>query len=137
MSKGAFWQAFFSISWKIKATLRRKTIYFGEWLWCCRCIFYAFLHSSGALASRFCSCGFVGPVFFTHLAAFFDRSGGLGLFFTHFSIVPALCVAEDRAAKTHCRRLDCQLVFFKLKNALWGHFFEALILLDFQGLQVL
>ena len=76
-------------------------------------------------------------VFFQHLAAFFDRSGGLGLFFTHFSIVPALCVPEDRAAKTHCRRLDCQLVFFKLKNALWGHFFEALILLDFQGLQVL
>ena len=92
-------------------------------------------------------CGSVG-VFFVHFSivpAFWPPDSApsalWGLFFyafrCFFSIVPALCVPEDRVAKIHCRRLDCQLVFFKLKNAIWDHFFEAIILLDFQGPQVL
>ena len=30
-----------------------------------------------------------------------------------------------RAAETFCRRVGCQVVFCKLKNAFWGRFFEA------------
>ena len=69
---------------------------------------------------RFCT----GPAFY-------------GAFFAHFSIVPALWAPQDRAAKTNCRRLGRQVAFFKLKNALWGHFFEAPDFLDFQGPQIL
>ena len=82
-------------------------------------------------------------VFLRHFVIFFDRSGAQCLFFTHFPQVrlyfclfstyfPAgaayfclLWAPQDRAAKTHCRRLGRQVVFFNLKNTIWRHFFEA------------
>ena len=65
--------------------------------------------------------------------AFFHSPGALVVFLTHFSIGPALTARQHRAVKTHSRRLGRQLVFFKLKNTVWGYFFEAPELLDFQG----
>ena len=70
---------------------------------------------------------------FVYFLSIFPQARRSWHIFYAFFHSSGLWAPQDRATKTNCRRLGRQVVFFKLKNTLWGHFFEAPVLLDFRA----